>query len=70
MKQILSAITYCHVHKIVHRDLKPENILFDTPTANSSLKVIDFGASTKFEISGQLTKRIGTPYYVCPEILS
>lgn len=29
MKQILSAIAYCHSMNVVHRDLKPENILFD-----------------------------------------
>ena len=27
MKQILSAVNYCHKLKIIHRDLKPENIL-------------------------------------------
>ena len=27
MKQLLSAVTYCHKKKIVHRDLKPENLL-------------------------------------------
>lgn len=70
MKQILSAISYCHVNRIVHRDLKPENILFDSKAANSNLKVIDFGASTKFSESEKLTKRIGTPFYVAPEILT
>lgn len=29
MKQVLSAIAYCHNKKVAHRDLKPENILMD-----------------------------------------
>ena len=53
----------------MHRDLKPENILFDSKSANSNLKVIDFGASTKFDHNEKMTKRIGTPFYVAPEIL-
>ncbi|CAK62506.1 unnamed protein product (macronuclear) [Paramecium tetraurelia] len=68
MKQILSAMIYCHERKIVHRDLKPENILFDTLDINSNLRVIDFGASEKM-MSKKLTTKIGTPYYLAPEIL-
>lgn len=30
MKQILSAVMYCHERKIVHRDLKPDNILLES----------------------------------------
>lgn len=30
VKQILSAIAYCHSRKVAHRDLKPENVLLDT----------------------------------------
>ena len=47
MKQILSAIVYCHSKKIVHRDLKPENLLLENKQPNANLKVIDFGTSRK-----------------------
>lgn len=70
MKQILSAISYCHINNICHRDLKPENILFDSKSPSSQLKVIDFGASTRFDPNQKLTRRIGTPFYVAPEILN
>lgn len=29
IKQILSAVNYCHQRNIVHRDLKPENLLLN-----------------------------------------
>jgi non-specific serine/threonine protein kinase len=46
MKQVLSAIAYCHEYNIVHRDLKPENILLEEDASKSlNVKVIDFGAS-------------------------
>ncbi|CAD8095563.1 unnamed protein product [Paramecium primaurelia] len=70
MRQVFSAIQYCHQKNIVHRDLKPENILFDSRDPDANLKVIDFGASEKMIDSSNLTKKIGTPYYVAPEVLS
>lgn len=48
MRQIVSAIMYCHQHKIVHRDLKPENILLMNHNVNSDnreIKIVDFGSS-------------------------
>ncbi|KAL7066915.1 putative calcium-dependent protein kinase [Cryptosporidium serpentis] len=71
MRQIFSAIFYCHEHGIVHRDLKPENFLFLNNQNNAPLKIIDFGLATKFnKINTTLTTRAGTPYYVAPEVLS
>jgi calcium-dependent protein kinase len=44
IKQVLSAVAYCHAKKICHRDLKPENLLLDSKS-NKTIKVIDFGTS-------------------------
>jgi calcium-dependent protein kinase len=48
MKQVLSAINYCHTRNIVHRDLKPENLLIDKDEAHPKIKIIDFGTSQHF----------------------
>ncbi|KAM3138561.1 hypothetical protein pb186bvf_009313 [Paramecium bursaria] len=69
MKQILSAVMYCHNRKIVHRDLKPENILLDSKKQGTNIKIIDFGTSRKMVGDQKLTKRLGTPYYIAPEVL-
>jgi len=69
MKQILSAIIYCHHNNIVHRDLKPEDILYDSKRPGACIKVADFGTSTLFTSEGFLQERIGTIYYVAPEVL-
>lgn len=44
MKQLLSAVAYCHMNRIVHRDLKPENIML-VSSDSDNIKIIDFGAS-------------------------
>eukprot|EP01016_Furgasonia_blochmanni_P037415 TRINITY_DN4407_c0_g1_i32.p1 TRINITY_DN4407_c0_g1~~TRINITY_DN4407_c0_g1_i32.p1 ORF type:complete len:571 (-),score=146.77 TRINITY_DN4407_c0_g1_i32:253-1965(-) len=67
MRQILSAIAYCHKNKIVHRDLKPENIIYESQTSNI-LKIVDWGTSRVYE-SGRMATRFGTPYYIAPEVL-
>jgi len=73
MRQILSAVAYCHDHKVVHRDLKPENLLLDafssTPQAEVHIKLIDFGTSCFYEDNQVLKKVLGTPFYIAPEVL-
>merc|ERR1712056_108907 len=51
---------------------KPENFLFTTKEAidKSSLKIIDFGLSCKFDAGQVLTTKAGTPYYVAPQVLA
>ena len=72
MQQIMSAIEYCHNNGIVHRDLKPENLLYlkKGNEENNSLKIIDFGLSRDFNNQKRLSSKVGTPYYISPEILA
>ena len=70
MKQVLSAVAYCHDQNIVHRDLKPENLLLDSDGAGAIIKVIDFGTSQKYDPEKKMHQTYGTPYYIAPEILA
>jgi len=69
LKQVLSAINYCHTRKIVHRDLKPENLLLDKDCDNPKIKIIDFGTSQMFDSDKKMSQKFGTPYYIAPEVL-
>mmetsp|Transcript_22576 Transcript_22576/g.22326 ORF Transcript_22576/g.22326 Transcript_22576/m.22326 type:complete len:469 (+) Transcript_22576:13-1419(+) len=69
IRQVLSVIAYCHERGVVHRDLKPENLLLDTGAPDANLKVIDFGTAQFFNHGSVLTEKIGTPYYIAPEVL-
>ena len=53
----------------MHRDLKPENIMLETADDLDVVKLIDFGQATLFDPAVKLTKKLGTPYYVAPEVL-
>jgi len=69
LRQVLSGITYMHKNKIVHRDLKPENLLLESKNKEAQIKIIDFGLSTHFEGSKKMKDKIGTAYYIAPEVL-
>ena len=69
LKQILSAMLYCHNMGIMHRDLKPENILLKSEKDDKLIKVIDFGTSVNFQTK-MLTKQAGTAFYIAPEVIN
>jgi calcium-dependent protein kinase len=79
MKQLLSAVNYCHLNNVIHRDLKPENILIesqaDAKQEYFTIKIIDFGTSDVFRNRRnsrfkKFTEKIGSSYYIAPEVLN
>mmetsp|Transcript_83502 Transcript_83502/g.236430 ORF Transcript_83502/g.236430 Transcript_83502/m.236430 type:complete len:313 (+) Transcript_83502:30-968(+) len=72
MQQIFRAICYMHGRHVCHRDLKTQNFLFldRGPISQNVVKVIDFGISCQFEPGEVLTTKVGTPYFVAPEVLN
>ena len=70
MEQVISGVNYCHQKNIVHRDLKPENLLLLNKKPNSPIKIIDFGTSQAFDPTKKMKARLGTPYYIAPEVLN
>lgn len=69
MKQLLSAINYCHSKKIVHRDLKPENMLLEQDKDLEKIKIVDFGTSLVYDSGKKLEEKLGTAYYIAPEVI-
>ncbi len=70
MKQIVQCVNYCHKMNIIHRDLKPENVLLEANKDFDQIKVIDFGTSLTVDPNRTLDEKLGTPYYIAPEVLN
>ena len=65
---ICSGIKEIHEKKIVHRDLKPENIFV---TLEKEIKIGDFGVSKQLlSNKAYASTKIGTYYYMAPELLN
>ena len=69
LRQVLSAVKHLHDKNIAHRDLKPENIIF-VNKSKLEIKLIDFGLSKILtDRDGMMKTKLGSPYYVSPEVL-
>jgi eukaryotic-like serine/threonine-protein kinase len=75
--QICEVLQAAHAQGIIHRDLKPANLMVvDPDTPYEKIKVMDFGLATLLD-PGSLKKltntnaefAVGTPGYICPELV-
>ena len=72
---VCRGVHHAHQRGIIHRDLKPSNILVTEIEGKPVPKIIDFGVAKALEHPvGESTEistggLIGTPAYLCPEVL-
>ena len=71
VKQLLSALSYCHSNKIMHRDIKPENVLMESSDLKDlRVKLIDFGTAIEYTGMPKLKEIYGSSYYIAPEVIN
>lgn len=70
MKQLLTAVDFCHMNNFIHRDLKPDNILIDLKGGNITMKLADFGQSRGWlHGAAKLTPEVNSLSFRAPEVL-
>ena len=64
---VCKGIEYLHSCGKIHRDIKAGNILMD---AHGVIKIADFGVSAQLtETCSKRQSKIGTPYWMAPEVI-